>query len=65
MAEGRIVTGLITAKNDRMLTIRTHQQKEELSLRCDEIEEMKTLTTSLMPEGLLQGMNNDGIRDLI
>ena len=34
-------------------------------IRRDEIDEMKTIGRSLMPEGLLKGMSDAQIRDLM
>ncbi|WP_158261064.1 MULTISPECIES: PVC-type heme-binding CxxCH protein [Pirellulaceae] len=62
LEDGRVVSGCVTEENDRVLTVRTREN--DLHLRREEIEEMKTLSTSLMPEDLLKGMEMDDVRDL-
>ncbi|HWL09833.1 MAG TPA: PVC-type heme-binding CxxCH protein [Planctomicrobium sp.] len=62
LEDGRVVTGCITATTDRALTVRTLET--ELYFRREEIDEIKTLSTSLMPEDLLKGLSTDEVRDL-
>ncbi|WP_437221896.1 PVC-type heme-binding CxxCH protein [Planctomicrobium sp. SH661] len=62
LEDGRVVTGCITASNERAVTVRTRD--EELHFRREEIEEIKMLSTSLMPEDLLKGLSPDEIRNL-
>ncbi|HEY2413159.1 MAG TPA: PVC-type heme-binding CxxCH protein [Pirellulaceae bacterium] len=63
LADGRVVTGCITATSEQTLTVQTRE--ELVHLRRDQIDEMKTLSNSLMPEDLLKGLSLPQIRDLI
>lgn len=63
LVDGRILNGVITAQNDRTMTFQTLTEK--LTINKDDIEETKVTSLSPMPEGLLQTMSPDQIRDLI
>jgi putative membrane-bound dehydrogenase-like protein len=63
MKDGRVINGMIAAKNDRTLTVKT--MTETVTLERKEIEKDEELPQSLMPEGLLSGFNETQIRDLI
>jgi putative heme-binding domain-containing protein len=60
---GRVVTGLIAARDDAGVTL-VEARGERTTLRRDEIEELKELPTSIMPEELLKPLNPQELRDL-
>ena len=62
LEDDRVVNGVIVEQTDRTVTIQTAQEREVVDRR--EIESMKQSTTSLMPDGLLQNLSDDQIRDL-
>jgi putative heme-binding domain-containing protein len=61
--DGRTLSGIIKAENDRTLELQT--QNELLSLAKTAIDERKQTQLSLMPEGLLAPLSDVEIRDLI
>jgi putative membrane-bound dehydrogenase-like protein len=63
MRDGRILNGLVKAQTARTLTLQT--QTEALVLDRGEIEEMRPSASSLMPDGLLDPLKPEEIRDLI
>ncbi|SIO60378.1 putative membrane-bound dehydrogenase domain-containing protein [Singulisphaera sp. GP187] len=63
MKDGRVLNGLVRSRTDRTLTLQT--QTERLVLEHSEIEREKGSPLSLMPEGLLDPLTPDQIRDLI
>ena len=60
--DGRTVSGVITGDEESAVTLKT--LAESIVIRRGEIETMETLEVSLMPEGLLTGLDEDDIRDL-
>lgn len=63
LKDGRTLNGLIAAKTDRTLTLKT--QTETLMLERSGIETLRDSALSLMPEGLLEGLNEAQVRDLL
>ena len=63
LKDGRVVNGIVTAETDRALTVQT--AKDRVSIPRDEIEERKPSPLSLMPDGLLQPLSPEQVRDLI
>ncbi len=63
MKDGRVLTGVVAAQNDRTLTLRT--LTESLTLDHAEIAKQEISTVSMMPEGLLQALSDEQVRDLI
>lgn len=63
LKDGRTFNGLMAAKTDRTVTIKT--MTETLTLERSEIEEMEASNLSLMPEGLLDSLKPGQARDLI
>lgn len=63
LTSGRIITGIIVAQSERTLTVQT--QKERLVVDRNDIEQMQQSPLSLMPDGLLQPLTSEEIRDLI
>ena len=62
LKSGRVVSGLIVEKTEKTLTFET--QNERVVVERAEIEESKATAASLMPEGLLQNLSGEQIRDL-
>ncbi|WP_437224074.1 PVC-type heme-binding CxxCH protein [Planctomicrobium sp. SH661] len=61
--DGRVINGVISELNERTLTLQSAQ--ETLTLDRQQIDEMKTTAVSLMPEGQLQNLSPEQVRDLI
>ena len=63
MKDDRTLNGLIAAKTDRTITLKT--QTETVTLERADIQSMRESSLSLMPEGLLEGLSETQVRDLI
>jgi putative heme-binding domain-containing protein len=61
-AEGRIVTGLVVGESDHAITVQTPNEK--VVLPRAEIDRRVESGVSMMPEGLLQPLAPEEIRDL-
>ena len=62
MNDGRVLNGLVKARNARTLTLQT--QTEAVKLDRSEIEAERPSNSSLMPDGLLDPLQPDEIRDM-
>jgi putative heme-binding domain-containing protein len=62
-ADGRTLTGLVADQDTRTLTLRGADGRTTL-LDRDDIEELRALPVSLMPERLLDDLGEQGLRDL-
>ena len=62
LADGRVLTGVVTAKNEKTLTLIT--QTDTLTIERDRIEAQKESKQSLMADGLLQPLSAEQVRDL-
>jgi putative heme-binding domain-containing protein len=60
--DGRVLTGLVLAKNKQTLTLR--EPSETRTIAMADVEVIKVSTASLMPDGLLQTLTPDQVRDL-
>jgi putative membrane-bound dehydrogenase-like protein len=60
--DGRVLTGLITAKTETSVTLAT--QNEVFQIPSEDILESKSSNASTMPDGLLGQLGKDEIRDL-
>lgn len=60
---GRIITGLVIAETKNALTIQTVNEK--VVVPTAEIETRKSSDLSMMPEGMLQNLTNEQIRNLL
>jgi putative heme-binding domain-containing protein len=58
-----VLSGVVAESNDRTLTLRT--LTETLTLDRADITKQETSPMSMMPEGLLLGLQPDQVRDLI
>ena len=63
LKDGRQLNGLVSAKTDRTLTLKT--MNETLSLERGDVESVHESSLSLMPEGLLDTLNEPQVRNLI
>ena len=63
LASGRVLEGIIKAEDERSLTLQT--PNEAVVLPKDEIESRKQSSASMMPDGLLDKLGDDEVRDLI
>jgi putative heme-binding domain-containing protein len=61
--DGRVFNGFVTAKNDRTLSLKTPTEK--LTLARSDIRSIEESPLSLMPEGLLQALPPENVRNLI
>jgi putative heme-binding domain-containing protein len=60
--EGRLVSGIIREQNDRSITIQT--ANERIILPREDVEEIKPSGVSMMPEGQLERLSPQEVRDL-
>jgi putative heme-binding domain-containing protein len=60
---GRTLSGIVIEKDARVVVLRT-AEGQRVVLAKEEIEAMNVSGISLMPEGLLSGMNEQEVRDL-
>jgi putative heme-binding domain-containing protein len=63
LKDGRTLTGLIAAQTERTIALKT--QTETLTIERETVERVQQSTLSLMPEGLLQALNSEQVRNLI
>jgi putative membrane-bound dehydrogenase-like protein len=61
--DGRAIDGIVKAENDQSITVAT--TTEYLTLPKSEIDKMKVSNVSMMPEGLLGGLTEKEVRDLV
>jgi len=63
LQDGRVINGVVTATTERTLTLQTAQ--EPVTLDRKEIESIKQSSQSLMPDGLLQNLSGEQVRNLV
>lgn len=63
LADGRVLSGVVGEQNERIVTLLTAQEPQTLDRK--EIEEITQTTQSLMPEGMLQNLSAEQIRNLV
>jgi putative membrane-bound dehydrogenase-like protein len=63
LKDGRVLNGMVGAKTDRTMTLKT--MTEPVTVERSEILKQEELPQSLMPDGLLQAFSQDQVRDLI
>jgi putative membrane-bound dehydrogenase-like protein len=63
LKDGRVLNGMVSAKTDRTLTLKT--VTEPVTVERSEIAKQEELPQSLMPDGLLQALTHEQVRDLI
>ena len=64
MSDGQVVMGLVVYESVDGITLMAADGHTK-RVNVDEIEEMKSSEVSLMPEGLLQGLSDAEIADLL
>ncbi len=63
MDDGTLVSGVVLTEDDTSVTVQT--AKERVNLVKSDIEERKASSQSLMPEGLLDALDDHARRDLV
>ncbi len=63
LKDGRVLNGIVATRNDKTLTLQT--AKERMTIELSDIEEVKPSTVSLMPDGQLQTLTPEKVRDLV
>lgn len=61
--DGRVLNGVVSELNERTMTLQSAQ--ESFTLDRQTIDEMKTTSVSIMPEGQLQNLSPEQVRNLI
>ena len=62
LKDGRVITGVVVSETEQTLVIQT--DKEQLSVARDDVEETKNTGKSLMPDGMLDTLTPEQVRDL-
>jgi putative heme-binding domain-containing protein len=62
MTDGRLISGIIREQNDASLVIQT--ANERIVVPREDIEAIKPSSNSMMPEGQLETLSDQDIRDL-
>jgi putative membrane-bound dehydrogenase-like protein len=63
LTDGRIVTGILREETDSALVLRT--ENETVVVARSELDEARPSEVSMMPDGLLDGLSGDEVRDLV
>ncbi len=63
MKDDRVLNGIIISQNEKLVTLQTTSEK--LVLQRSEIDSMNQSQLSMMPEGLLQGLSEEQVCDLV
>jgi putative heme-binding domain-containing protein len=63
LKDGRVLTGLVVEENGASLTL-VDSQQQKTTIGRSEVEEMGAAPLSIMPDGLLDTMKDEEIRDL-
>ena len=63
LKDGRVLSGLVVEESGRTITL-VDSNRQKTVLPRDQIEEMKPSEVSLMPEGLIEKLREDQVRDL-
>lgn len=59
---GRVITGVVIGQTENAITVQT--DKEQLTLANDEIEQIRNSGKSLMPDGMMDVLTPEQVRDL-
>ena len=62
LTDGRVITGVVVSETDETFLIQT--DKEQLSVSKGEVEESRNTGKSLMPDGMLDSLTVEQVRDL-
>jgi putative membrane-bound dehydrogenase-like protein len=63
MKDGRVINGVAVEQTEKTLTIQT--QNDRVTIQRADIAEQQVSNLSVMPDGLLQNLSEDQVRDLI
>src|SRR5205823_34326 len=63
VADGRVLNGLIVSQDQERIVLQMPQEK--LTIMRQEIDDIKLTSLSAMPEGILQPLKDEQIRDLV
>ena len=63
VADGRVLNGLIVSQDQERIVLQLPQEK--LTIMRQEIDDIKLTSLSAMPEGILQPLKDEQIRDLV
>lgn len=63
LKDGRLLSGVIVSRNAKTITVQT--ATEQIAIDAGDVEEIRGSQQSLMPEGLLQNLTEQEVRDLI
>jgi putative heme-binding domain-containing protein len=63
LKDGRVLTGIVGEQTTRTVAVQT--QTEKVKFERSEIDEIRPTPQSLMPDGLLNAMTDEQVRDLI
>ncbi|MEZ6042221.1 MAG: c-type cytochrome [Planctomycetaceae bacterium] len=63
LTSGRVLTGVVVAETEQSIGVQT--DKELMMIPRKDIEERNTTTKSLMPDGLLDTLSEQQVRDLV
>jgi putative heme-binding domain-containing protein len=63
LKDGRVISGVVVDAQEKTLEVQT--PTERLVLARADVEESRPTTQSLMPDGLLQNLSADEVRDLV
>jgi putative membrane-bound dehydrogenase-like protein len=63
LRDGRVLNGLVIDENERTITVVDSKPQRTVVAKAD-VEEAKSSMTSVMPEGVLDGLRDDQVRDL-
>jgi putative membrane-bound dehydrogenase-like protein len=63
LEDGRVLTGVVASRDERTLSLRTLAGTVPIDLA--EVVKTDLSPVSMMPEGLLQGLDDDQVRDLL
>ena len=60
--EGRILSGFLVDQDNQIITLRV-KAGEDVRIERKDVDEIAPVGRSLMPDGLLQGLDDQQIRD--
>jgi putative membrane-bound dehydrogenase-like protein len=63
LKDGRVFNGIITAQTERALTLKT--ATDSVSVERGDVESMRESPLSLMPDGMLEALTQEQVRDLV
>jgi len=63
LKDGRVLNGIIMAKTERTMTLKT--TTDSVTVEHGDVESTRESTQSLMPDGMLEGLTQVQVRDLV